>query len=249
MSMTSKGEEKSMKQHIASIFQKRRSSLTDIGMPSLSVHRIMDRAPYIVLEDTPVARFYPIFTGTGTQSIVVVSLQGEFRGIITRSSLISQSRDAHRPEDLRTRVDPVKMHSSFALPAVDVDHENADSTAPKSPKAKKEEGRSRSFSDAEADPELIAAENSDLRAQIAELEKNLGISWCDSPVNKVTREASERTENHNVAHAMTGESQRTEGYNVAQAMTGESQRTEGHNVAQAMTESPNGRKAITSPRP
>lgn len=61
------------------------------------VHRIMDRAPYTILEDMPAPRFYPLFVKAGVTAAAVIAESGEFIGVMRRANLISQSRDVHLP--------------------------------------------------------------------------------------------------------------------------------------------------------
>lgn len=61
------------------------------------VHRLMDSAPYTLLEEMPAPRFYPLFTRTGTSAACVVSSRGEFRGLLSRVNLISAASSAWRP--------------------------------------------------------------------------------------------------------------------------------------------------------
>eukprot|EP00929_Paragymnodinium_shiwhaense_P040886 TRINITY_DN21274_c0_g1_i2.p1 TRINITY_DN21274_c0_g1~~TRINITY_DN21274_c0_g1_i2.p1 ORF type:complete len:964 (-),score=161.63 TRINITY_DN21274_c0_g1_i2:265-3156(-) len=88
---------------IVGIFNKRRASscgdlpTANIGETKLSVHRIMDRAPFLILEDMPVARFYALFSHAGCQTACVITKTGEFCGLVTRESLIASTRDIHRP--------------------------------------------------------------------------------------------------------------------------------------------------------
>eukprot|EP00927_Polykrikos_kofoidii_P072423 TRINITY_DN68541_c0_g1_i1.p1 TRINITY_DN68541_c0_g1~~TRINITY_DN68541_c0_g1_i1.p1 ORF type:complete len:861 (+),score=134.55 TRINITY_DN68541_c0_g1_i1:286-2583(+) len=67
----------------------------------ISLYRIMDRSPYLLLEDMPVARFYSLFTKSGAESACVVANNGQFRGLVTRESLISSTRDEFRPQAIR----------------------------------------------------------------------------------------------------------------------------------------------------
>merc|ERR1711937_633342 len=55
----------------------------------LPVHRIMDPAPYTLLEEMPAPRLYPLFTRTNTNAACVVSRRGEFRGLLRRQNLMS----------------------------------------------------------------------------------------------------------------------------------------------------------------
>merc|ERR1719356_1576883 len=63
----------------------------------LPVHRLMDSAPYTLLEEMPAPRLYPLFTRTGTSAACVVSRRGEFRGLLSRVNLISAASHAWRP--------------------------------------------------------------------------------------------------------------------------------------------------------
>jgi len=87
--------------HVKAIFQAGRTqSFSSKGDDTvLQVHRLMDRAPHLLLEDMPVARFYNIFTKTGCHSAIVVTAAGSFCGILTRECLISSTRNAHRPSE------------------------------------------------------------------------------------------------------------------------------------------------------
>jgi len=54
----------------------------------LALHRIMDKAPMTLLETMPVPRFHSLFTRTDINAVCVVSIHGDFVGLLTRSSLI-----------------------------------------------------------------------------------------------------------------------------------------------------------------
>lgn len=99
-----------MESHVKAIFQAGRTqSFSSKGDDTvLQVHRLMDRAPHLLLEDMPVARFYNIFTKTGCHSAIVVTAAGSFCGILTRECLISSTRNAHRPSEACRNVTPVK---------------------------------------------------------------------------------------------------------------------------------------------
>lgn len=62
----------------------------------LAVKRLMDSVPYMILEDAVVPLFYALFAKAGASVVCVVSVEGEFRGMITRNSVIAATR---RPEE------------------------------------------------------------------------------------------------------------------------------------------------------
>jgi len=105
--------ESHMTQHVKTLFQ-RPSNTCSLDLPVLQVHRIMDKAPHLLLEDMPVARFYNIFTKTGCHSAIVVSTDGSFVGMLTRECLISSTRDAHRPPDARRAFTSTKSCESIS---------------------------------------------------------------------------------------------------------------------------------------
>lgn len=55
----------------------------------LPVSRLVDPVPYTILEDMPAPRFYTLFAKAGINTASVVSPNGEFRGMISRSGLIA----------------------------------------------------------------------------------------------------------------------------------------------------------------
>lgn len=78
-------------------FSKSTSSDADTlecGGHPISVHRIMDPAPYLVLEEMPAPRYYPLFVKAGVTAACVVSRSGEFIGILSRVHLISAQKTA-----------------------------------------------------------------------------------------------------------------------------------------------------------
>eukprot|EP00929_Paragymnodinium_shiwhaense_P071182 TRINITY_DN3619_c0_g2_i1.p1 TRINITY_DN3619_c0_g2~~TRINITY_DN3619_c0_g2_i1.p1 ORF type:complete len:884 (+),score=168.72 TRINITY_DN3619_c0_g2_i1:81-2732(+) len=124
------------------------------GHGLISVHRIMDRAPYLILADTPAARFYDLFTKCGATCACVISSEGDFRGILTKDSLISSTRDAHRPKFLR-QPSPDREHAWHA----DASPSSAFSASPRTT-------RSRDY----AELETLTVENQRLKERIRRLE-------------------------------------------------------------------------------
>jgi len=61
----------------------------------LPLHRIMDPAPYTVLEDMTVSRFYPLFNKAGANVACVVSRNGAFRGLLTRRGISDAACKLH----------------------------------------------------------------------------------------------------------------------------------------------------------
>lgn len=55
----------------------------------LPIDRVMDPAPFMIQENTPVQRFYPLFRNVDMNIICVLSNQGRFLGMLTRRGLIS----------------------------------------------------------------------------------------------------------------------------------------------------------------
>jgi len=68
---------------------------------TLPVYRLMDPSPFILFEDMPAPRFYPLFTKATAAVACVISKDGEFLGIITREDLISAASHALRPQSER----------------------------------------------------------------------------------------------------------------------------------------------------
>lgn len=69
----------------------------------LAVTRLMDPVPYMIPEDAFVPGFYALFAKAGANVVCVVSAEGEFRGMITRNSVIAAARQLEEegltPED------------------------------------------------------------------------------------------------------------------------------------------------------
>eukprot|EP00747_Dinoflagellata_sp_TGD_P031649 gnl/TRDRNA2_/TRDRNA2_135451_c2_seq1.p1 gnl/TRDRNA2_/TRDRNA2_135451_c2~~gnl/TRDRNA2_/TRDRNA2_135451_c2_seq1.p1 ORF type:complete len:164 (+),score=25.61 gnl/TRDRNA2_/TRDRNA2_135451_c2_seq1:154-645(+) len=63
----------------------------------LPLTQIMDPAPHMVVEEMPAPRLYPLFARAGTNAACVVTRRGEFRGLLSRSNLISAAKDSLRP--------------------------------------------------------------------------------------------------------------------------------------------------------
>jgi chloride channel 7 len=89
-----------LSRYIDGLFDRRRPSqaFTDAPLP---VTRIMDPAPYVLVEDMPVVRFYSLFSNSGASVACVISSRGDFRGLLSRRSLIKATVDkpARRPSD------------------------------------------------------------------------------------------------------------------------------------------------------
>merc|ERR1711879_437996 len=66
----------------------RRPSSNEDG-PVVPVYRLMDPVPYSLYEDMPAARLYPLFAGGLFNEAVIISKQGDFRGILCRRNLVS----------------------------------------------------------------------------------------------------------------------------------------------------------------
>jgi len=64
------------------------SSGSEDGEPRLALHRLMDKAPFTLLETMPLPRFHPLFTRIDVNAACVVSADGDFVGLLSRSSLI-----------------------------------------------------------------------------------------------------------------------------------------------------------------
>jgi hypothetical protein len=64
---------------------------------SLPLHRIMDPAPFMLMEHMPVPRFYALFCQGGANVACVVSSTGKFRGILSRRSLIAAAAGRRQP--------------------------------------------------------------------------------------------------------------------------------------------------------
>lgn len=63
----------------------------------LPLSRIMDPSPFTVAESMPAPRLYALFTKAGENAVCVASIRGDFLGIISRTGLISASRQGvHR---------------------------------------------------------------------------------------------------------------------------------------------------------
>merc|ERR1712048_362091 len=86
-------EEMEVSTVIKDIFHRKTSLTSEFEQPKLSVHRVMDKAPFLLLEDMPAARFYPMFVHGCCQTACVISHGGDFIGLVTRESLIASSRD------------------------------------------------------------------------------------------------------------------------------------------------------------
>jgi len=69
------------------------------GDELLPLHRIMDPAPYTVLEDMTVSRFYPLFNKAGANVACVVSRTGAFRGVLTRKGISDAAGKLHAAEN------------------------------------------------------------------------------------------------------------------------------------------------------
>lgn len=67
---------------------------------NIQVSALMDPTPFLVLENTPVHRLYPVFVRAGAAVACVVTKTGEFRGTISRVNLMQACRrtqDGHPP--------------------------------------------------------------------------------------------------------------------------------------------------------
>jgi len=73
----------------------------------LAVQRLMDPSPYILMEEMPAFRVYPLFTRTGTSAACVVSRQGEFRGLLSRVNLMAAASNEWRPPKSKKRYRPL----------------------------------------------------------------------------------------------------------------------------------------------
>jgi len=62
------------------------------GENTVPLHYLMDPTPFTVVEDMPVPRLYSLFTKAGERAVVVTSIRGELRGIISREGLIDATR-------------------------------------------------------------------------------------------------------------------------------------------------------------
>jgi len=65
------------------------------------IWRFMDQSPHMLCEDMPAPRFYGLFIKAGVTAAAVVSKQGHFLGVLSRSNLISQCRVEYLPEPMR----------------------------------------------------------------------------------------------------------------------------------------------------
>jgi len=55
--------------------------------------RIMDPAPFTLLEDIPVRRVYPLYVSGSVSAAVLINKRGEYRGILARKDLIGGERN------------------------------------------------------------------------------------------------------------------------------------------------------------
>jgi len=153
------------------------------AQPLLHVHRIMDRAPHLLLEDMPIARFYNLFVKAGCHSAVVVDSHGGFVGILTREHLITETRDAHRPTKNQLKVGRSTSYSRKATPGSEAVANGAivqgDTT-----------GRAPSLNSGfSAGTTILAAEPSEevvrLRNRVKELEQKLQVSRKSSKATTI----------------------------------------------------------------
>jgi len=80
----------------------------------LPLERVIDPAPYMLLENMPVQRFYVLFLKAAANVACVVSSKGEFCGLITRSGLCRKASElqqsGHRKPE--PKASPQKEHAS-----------------------------------------------------------------------------------------------------------------------------------------
>jgi len=65
------------------------------GVDTLPLHCIMDPTPFTVVEDMPAPRLYALFTKVGERCVLVTSIRGELRGVISREGLVAATRRTH----------------------------------------------------------------------------------------------------------------------------------------------------------
>merc|ERR1712046_348948 len=72
------------------------TSLTSVQNSAvLNVEAVVDRSPYKVDEDMPAQRVYNLFAKAGINLAIVVSTNGQYRGVITRTSLSKLATKLH----------------------------------------------------------------------------------------------------------------------------------------------------------
>jgi chloride channel 7 len=69
----------------------------DVDPNALPIYRTMDATPYTIMETLPVPRLYPLFIRAHCVASCVLSKEGFFKGLITRSSLINASKVHENP--------------------------------------------------------------------------------------------------------------------------------------------------------
>eukprot|EP00427_Karlodinium_veneficum_P055604 CAMPEP_0169411924 /NCGR_PEP_ID=MMETSP1017-20121227/60553_1 /TAXON_ID=342587 /ORGANISM="Karlodinium micrum, Strain CCMP2283" /LENGTH=483 /DNA_ID=CAMNT_0009519247 /DNA_START=36 /DNA_END=1488 /DNA_ORIENTATION=- len=69
--------------------------LVEADAEDLCLEELVDRSPYKVDEDMPAHRVYQLFAKAGINLACVVSIRGEFRGVITRSHLSKVATKLH----------------------------------------------------------------------------------------------------------------------------------------------------------
>merc|ERR1719271_1879295 len=76
------------------------------------VQRLVERPPYIVLEEMSAPRVYTLFAKSGARVVVVVDENGNYKGRITRHGLILGTRRREQAEDAG---EPIQRQTSGAL--------------------------------------------------------------------------------------------------------------------------------------
>jgi len=71
----------------------------------LPISRLMDPAPFTILEDMPAPRLYPIFARGGCNVACVISNKGEFRGLLSRDSLLARTSRELLPEEVKLQLE------------------------------------------------------------------------------------------------------------------------------------------------
>merc|ERR1712060_396261 len=70
-----------------------------IDPDSIPLWRLAVPVPYVVPERAPVKHFYSLFAKAGAAVVCTLSRKGTFKGIITRDTIIRESRKAEEDED------------------------------------------------------------------------------------------------------------------------------------------------------
>jgi chloride channel 7 len=93
----------------------------ETGLP---VHLLMDSTPHTIWEDTPIGRFYPLFSRLGVAALCVIARDGQLKGILTRKYITAAS-NMHVKTSRATVVKPFLCMES---PSTDDNVVNAFST-------------------------------------------------------------------------------------------------------------------------